>query len=293
MSLRLRDWSVTALLLAAIASVAWGVHRADVYLDARSRTLAATGDVGPLPDGRVVRVLSLGFERLAADLFWLRTVYYVGDETSMNAGYPAAARLANLVTDIDPEFNTAYVLMNSVLTVLRPEAEAAIALLDKGILHLPDRWRLRFLQGFNHFMYRSDYARAAELMREAAERGGPQYIPLLTTRLYAEAGDPDTALAFVAARLQNEQSPEARSALERRFRDIWVVRDLGRIDRAIAHFVESHGAPPERVRDLVAAGLLPEEPRDPDGGRYEIRDAAAASRIDYDPLELRGAGGMR
>jgi hypothetical protein len=130
-------------------------------------------------------------------------------------------------------------------------------------------------------------------MRAAAERGGPQYLPLLASRLYAEAGDPDTALAFVAARLQNEKSPEVRSALERRFRDIWIVRDLGRIDRAIARFVESHRAPPERVRDLVVAGLLPEEPRDPDGGRYEIRDAVAVSRLEYDPLELRGAGGMR
>jgi hypothetical protein len=293
MSLRLREWGVTALLVVAISALAWGVHRADTYLDAHTRTREATGDVGALPDGRVVRVLALGFERLVADLFWLRTVYYVGDETSMEAGYPAAARLANLVTDIDPEFNTAYVLMNSVLTVLRPEADAAIALLDKGILHLPDRWRLHFLQGFNHFMYRADYAKAAEFMRSAAERGGPRYLPLLASRLYAEAGDPETALAFVAARLHNEESPEAREALERRFRDIWIVRDLGRIDRAIARFVESHGEPPERVRDLVVAGLLPEEPRDPEGGRYEIRGAAAVSRLEYDPLELRTAGGKR
>jgi hypothetical protein len=275
MSLRLREWGVTALLVVAISALAWGVHRADTYLDAHTRTREATGDVGALPDGRVVRVLALGFERLVADLFWLRTVCYVGDETSMEAGYPAAARLANLVT------------------VLRPEADAAIALLDKGILHLPDRWRLHFLQGFNHFMYRADYAKAAEFMRSAAERGGPRYLPLLASRLYAEAGDPETALAFVAARLHNEESPEAREALERRFRDIWIVRDLGRIDRAIARFVESHGEPPERVRDLVVAGLLPEEPRDPEGGRYEIRGAAAVSRLEYDPLELRTAGGKR
>jgi hypothetical protein len=286
MSLRLRDWGVNVFLAAAISSVAWGVHTANTYLDARVRTREASGDVGPLPDGRAVRVLALGFERLVADLFWLRTVYYVGDEASLEAGYPAAARLAELVTDIDPEFNTAYVLMNSVLTVLRPEADAAIALLDKGIRHLPDKWRLRFLQGFNHFMYRQDYAMAAEFMRSAAERGGPPYLPLLATRLYAEAGDPETALAFVAARLHHEESPEVRKALRRRYVDIWIVRDLRRIDAAIARFAESRGELPGSVRDLVQAGLLSEEPRDPDGELYEIRDGVAATRVEYDPLEL-------
>jgi hypothetical protein len=283
---RVREWGTTALLVTVIVAVAWGVHRANVYLDRRVRAVAATGDVGPLPDGRVVRVAALGFERLVADLFWLRTVYYVGDDVSVQAGYPAARRLVTVVTDIDPYFHTAYVLMNSVLTVLREDRDAAIDLLDKGIHYLPESWRLRFLQGFNHFMYRQDYARAADLMREASERGGPDYLPLLATRLYTEAGNPDTALAFVAARLRGESSPEARAALERRFRDIWIVRDLRRIDAAIARFVEVRGTPPGRVGDLVEAGLLPAEPRDPGGGPYEIREGVAASRLDYDPLEL-------
>ena len=180
---------VPACLVAAIFLVAWGVHRTNLYLDAQATEAVATGDLGPLPDGKTLHVASLGFERLVADLFWLRTIYYIGDEASYAAGYPAAGRLATLVTDIDPEFRTPYVLMNTVLTVLRPETDTAIELLDKGIERLPDDWRLRFLQGFNHFFYKQDYTRAAELMRSAAERGGPDYLPLLASRLYAEAGN--------------------------------------------------------------------------------------------------------
>jgi tetratricopeptide (TPR) repeat protein len=290
MSVRTREWGIQLLIVASIALVATGVHRANLSLESHAGSSEASGDIGALPNGKVVRVASLGFERLVADLFWLRTVYYLGDEASHEAGYPAAARLAELVTDVDPYFHTAYVLMNSVLTALRAEPEAAIGLLDKGIEHLPESWRLYFLQGFNHFMYEHDYARAAGLMRRAAERGGPDYLPLLATRLYNEAGDPETAIAFVRARLEQAETPLVRESLEGRLRDLLIVRDLGRIEAAIARYRELHGPALATIVDLVRTGLLPGIPLDPEGHPYEIRDGAAYSVLHYDPLELHLGG---
>jgi hypothetical protein len=270
----LRAACVNLLLVAGFLAGGLGIHAANLRLERLGLEARASGDVGPLPNGKALRVLSLGFERLVADLFWLRTVYYIGDEESHRAGYPAASRLAELVTDIDPHFTTVYVAMDSVLTTLRPEVDAAIRLLDKGLRYNDDYWRLHFLQGFNHFFYRRDYARAARLMRSAAERGGPEYLPLLAARLYAAAGSPETAMAFVQARLEG------------RYRDLWIHRDLAEIERAAARYRAAHGTAPERVDELVRAGLLAREPRDPAGGAYRIRAGRVECDLDYEPLSV-------
>ncbi|MGH7341135.1 MAG: hypothetical protein ACREKH_11645, partial [Candidatus Rokuibacteriota bacterium] len=161
------------LLLVVLALCAHGVN---LRLESFERAALPPGHVGPLPDGRALRVLSLGFERVVADAFWLRTVYYIGDEEVHAAGFPDAHRLAALVTDVDPYFTSAYVIMQSVLGVLRHDPDAALALLDKGIEHNPNYWKLHFLAGFTRFFDRQDYARAADHMRRAAELGGPSYL---------------------------------------------------------------------------------------------------------------------
>ena len=79
-------------------------------------------------------------------------------------------RLAELVTDIDPEFKTVYSVMNSVLTVLSRQPEAAVALLDKGIRHI-DWWKLHFLQGYNH-LFETQSLRSLAVQNAVADVSG-------------------------------------------------------------------------------------------------------------------------
>jgi tetratricopeptide (TPR) repeat protein len=273
-----------ALGVALVALVA-GVHASNLALDRGVEVKQSSGDVGPLPDGRALRVASLGFERLVADLFWLRTVFYVGDERSAEAGYPAVAALAELVTDIDPYFQTAYVVMSGAISGLGGDPEAAIALLEKGARYV-SYWKIHFLLGFHYFMDRLDYGRAGGQMRLASELGGPPYLPLLSARLYAQAGDPETALAFVKARLAETEEPETRRALEKRYWDLWIQRDLDQLDRAIERYRERVGRPPEDPQALVHAGLLGRLPVDPKGGAYRIERGRAATDLPHERLEV-------
>ncbi len=245
-----------------------------------------TGSVGPLPNGKALRTLSLGFERLVADLFWVRTIYYVGDDVAAAANYPDAARLAHLVTDIDPYFSSVYVLMNSVLSGLRMDPDSAIELLKKGTAY-SDYWRIYFLLGFNYFMEKGDYAEGARWIEEAAKRGGPPYLPLLAARLYAQGGDPETAMGFIQARLLQEEQPEVRKDLEKRYRDLWITRDLGRIDAAIEAHKDELGELPADVPSLVSRGFLRSAPRDPQGGTYRIEEGRARSSMEYEIMRVK------
>src|SRR5262249_24757411 len=127
-----RRFRLEVLLLPWLVIAGWAAHESNRWLEARRVERVSDGSVGVLPNGKALRVLSLGFERAVADLFWIRTVYYVGDPDDSKANWPAAEALANLVTDIDPHFDTAYVIMASVLGQLRHDPDGAIRLLEKG-----------------------------------------------------------------------------------------------------------------------------------------------------------------
>ncbi len=282
---KLRTHGFNILLLAVLVLLGLGTHATNASLEGSSRKQDNPGELGPLPDGKVLRVAALGFDRLIADLFWLRTVNYLGDERVHVLGYPEAARLGELVTDIDPKFRVVYTSMNGVLTVLRHEPDAAIALLEKGTRHL-SWWKLHFLLAFNYFWEKEDWARAAHHMQIAADLpGGPPHLSLLAARLYSTAGDPETALAFVRARLAELEPGEESEALARRVVDLWITRDLRAIEASVEKYIAMHGAPPERVAQLVEAGLLEHEPRDPKGGSYRIEQGAPATSIPFERID--------
>ncbi len=65
---------VEAILLPCALIAAASMHGTNLRLETRAIERTPDGDVGILPDGNVLRVLSLGFERAVADLFWVRTV---------------------------------------------------------------------------------------------------------------------------------------------------------------------------------------------------------------------------
>jgi hypothetical protein len=274
------------VLIASLVLAGASIYGTNRWLEARTVEHAVSGDIGVLPDGNIVRVLSLGFERLVADLFWIRTVYYVGDEASSRTGWPSAERLADLVTDIDPHFDSAYVLMASVLNGLRRDPDAAIRLLEKGAA-VSSYWRIHFLLGFQYFMEKRDYVRGAQSLQRAVDHGGPGYLQFLVSRLYSNAGDPTTAMQFIALRLKNEEQPEVRAQLEKRLSDLWINRDLALIDAAIASYTEKHHRAPKDIRVLVSEGWLQALPRDPKGGEYEIfSDGKAGTDLAYEDLRL-------
>src|SRR4029453_13678790 len=64
--------------------------------------------------------------------------------------------------------------------------------------------------------------------------------------------------------------PKGRMRPQKRYRDLWINRDLASIDQAIEKYTSAHGRAPQRVEELVSAGLLASQPRDPQGGAYTI-----------------------
>jgi hypothetical protein len=241
---------------------------------------ALTRDERFLPRPELVRAASLGFEALAADLYWLQAVQIVGDAKGPPREHAALlGRIVDAATRLNPWVGHPYRFAAIWLTETPEQVRAANELLERGIAYHPRNWRNRFYLGFNHFFYLSEADRAAEVLEGAARlEGAPGYLSRLVARLRAEGGGLDAAALLLAELLSSEEDPYARAEYEKALDEIETERRARFLDAARAEYQRRFGQDVGTLEDLVRGPqpvlreLLPEPHGwewvlDPESGR--------------------------
>jgi tetratricopeptide (TPR) repeat protein len=155
----------------------------------------ATAESVPwLPPASAMRVASLGYHGLAADLFWLRAVQYFGERYQTNRRFPHLYRLVDLATSLDPRFVEAYRFGALFLSIGRAFPEA-IAIYRKGMEHNPHRWDLPYELGRMYFLDLGDIPAALECLERARTLPGhAAYVPRMVAYLRSRAGLVEAAI---------------------------------------------------------------------------------------------------
>jgi tetratricopeptide (TPR) repeat protein len=269
------------LPLAIVGAIAF-TTAARIALEPEAASLGNVRDPAWLPSGQTLRATAFGQRLLLADLYWLKTVMYVGESMlAPERGWDALHPLGEIVTDLDPRFGYAYQIIGSNLSGLAHQVPESNRLLEKGMRNVPDRWTLPSLYAFNKFFYEDDYATAAEYARRAAEVGQRPHLALLAANLSLVAnteGEYDTALAFLEANLQQGTTPELGVQLEERLVKVRTYRELARCEEAVRAFRSRTGRAPLSLDEVVWHGLLSAIPADPSGGRLEYDPATDTVR---------------
>jgi len=193
---------------------------------ARPRPAAEAGAPW-LPPAGVVRVMSLGYHALAADLFWLRTVQYFGEHIQTDRRYPHLYRLVDLTTSLDPHFLDAYQLGGLFLSIGRAFPEA-IAVYRKGIEHNPDRWELPYDLGRMYFLDLGDIPAALEWFERANRLPGhPPYVPRMVAHLRTRAGLIEAAIEMWERIRETTDNPWVREKATQEIRKLQARRHRG------------------------------------------------------------------
>ncbi len=168
-----------------------------------------------LPRAEALRPALLGFDGLAADLFWLRTVQYFGGRVERRQNLPQLYQLVDLTTSLDPHFLEAYEYGGLFLVIAR-QLPQAIAIYEKGIAANPGRWELPHDLGRLYFLELRDYDKALYWW-QITDRlpGRPAYIPRFLIRLQAKTGHLETALELWEQMLEQSQSEDIRAIARR------------------------------------------------------------------------------
>lgn len=156
--------------------------------------------------GPAAKRLTLAFNGLAADWYWMCSLQYVGrkivNHQDSHDGQFALSNLSSLdlrllsslldvATTLDPQFIPVYEYGAVILPEVNPDQ--AIALLNKGIAANPSSWRLHQHLGYIYWQ-RHEYAQASESYAAGAQLpGAPPWMTAMSARLKADAGSRDAA----------------------------------------------------------------------------------------------------
>jgi len=148
------------------------------------------------------RRMSLGFNGLAADWYWMRALQYVGRKVLStqervqldNLGHLNLNLLAPLLetaTTLDPEFMEPYEYAAVVLPGIN--VDDAVRIVKKGIAANPSSWRLYQHLGYISWQQKN-FKEAGEAYRLGAELpGAPIWMKVMQARMADEGSSRDTA----------------------------------------------------------------------------------------------------
>ncbi len=232
----------------------------------------------------VMRRLSLGFNDLWADVYWMRAVQYFGDtklSTDPNKNYDRLYPLLDITTTLDPRFSIAYRLGAILLSEGYPSGagntDQAIKLLEKGIRVMPDKWEYLHDAGFVHYWWRKDSSAAAQWFLKAADvPGAPTWLRPLAASMLIEGGDREPARKLWLELATNGDHEWLREAGRRGLMQIDAEEVIEVLQPAVNRFYERAGRFPASWDEMIAAGLLRQRPVDPSGTVYTLNPQSGA-----------------
>ena len=271
----------TAPTFAALALVA-ALFALSVELQA-ARTTAypparTTDQFLYIPSGAVMRRLTLSFNALAADVYWIRALQHYGgtklDDRS-DKRYPLLYPLLDITTSLDPRFNLAYRFGAIFLAEPYPNGpgrwDLAIKLLQKGLKTQPDKWEYMQDIGFVYYWWRHDYGTAARWFERAANvPAAPWFLRSLAATTLSLGGKEQASRVLWEQIYQSTDNDWVRKDAAWRLQQLTAIDQITRLQAIIDRANTQLGRPVSSWSDLVHAHILPGIPVDPSGTPYQL-----------------------
>lgn len=229
-----RIWRPVGFLVALVVSVA-------VALFSLLRWQAARGPEAGLlsvPPAQIVEVGACGFDNLLADAFYVRFSTYWGFWLTHGRKFHNLYPLLDLVTDLDPNFHSAYEVGSLALSD-EGQVDRAVELLDKGASRHPADYWYPYQAGLMLFLYSNHWVRAARYFGIAAAKpGADPSAAYFEARMFDVAHRKTDAIdEWITIYLSGhkDMAKVATHSLEKLFhiKSVWI--DLYLSDNALAH----------------------------------------------------------
>jgi len=275
-----------AALLAGFASV-WSLQK---RVDAARTTLGIESDELTLRSPGVLKKLSLEYAPLLGAIYWTRAVQYFGakhyaNDQNLDQLWP----LLDIATTLDPNLLVAYRFGATFLSDSPPrgagEPDLAVKLLQRGLAANPQYWKLYQDLGNVYYFDKRDYLKASQAFEAGGKfPGTPSFMKIMAAKIAAEGESLETSFALWLDIYQTSTNKEMRKNAEDHLRLVQAEMDIREIDKAADSYEKRTRHRAMRISELVQAGLLQGQPRDPDGFTYELSEQGRAEPNPKSPL---------
>ena len=246
---RQRQTLVLSLLIVLGFGAIFGIER---WMDAHRATVDAAIEEDRLyVTGAAAKRMSLSFNGLVADWYWMRSLQYVGrkivkqedsdiqldDLSQLNL--KLLAPLLDTTTTLDPQFFAAYDYAAAVLPAI--DVDAAIAILKKGVAANPTNWQLYQRLGYIYWR-QGNYSLAEEAYGTGARLpGAPRWMEVLRGRMRAEGGSRDTAREIYHRLADASDDQQVKEMAQKRIVQLQSFDERDAIRRVLNLYRERNG----------------------------------------------------
>ena len=281
-------WLLLLVLLSGFA----GIWRLQHGIDTQLASLSEDRDDVMLRSGKLMKVMSLEYAPLMADIYWTRVVQFYGNkhvrgEANMELLWP----LLDITTTLDPNLLVAYRFGALFLSQRAPggagRPDLAVKLIHRGIQANPDYWRLYEDLGFVYYFDLKDYQKASEAFLEGSKRPGAQvWMKIMAAKIAAEGESFSTSVFLWKDIYESTTDPMVKKNALMHLQLLKVREDCVQLDTLADEYAKRKGRRPARMTELIQAGLLRGLPADPAGFAYVFgEDGKAELNLDSPLLE--------
>jgi tetratricopeptide (TPR) repeat protein len=212
--------------------------------------------------GNTARRMSLAFNGLIADWYWMRALQYVGRKIIAQGEKFQFSDLASLdlkllyplldaATTLDPQFIPVYEYGGVVLPAINDED--AIKLLKKGIENNPTEWRLYHHLGYIYWQ-RKDYPTASTIYAQGATlHGAPAWMQAMSARMLEEGGTTDTAREMYMRIYEQSEDGDIRRMAELHLMQLDSADERKAIQAVLKDYLAHHGRCASEWREVSLA----------------------------------------
>jgi hypothetical protein len=234
-----------------------------------------------------IKRAALGFDALAADLYWIRAVVYFGRQglsTDPAKNYDLLHPLLDLVTTLDTRFSAAYRFGAVFLSETPPNGpgrpDLAVSLLERGVERSPERWEYMHDIGFVYYWHNRDFEKGAQWMERASQvPGSPFWLKSTAATMHSERGNRQSARLLWRQLRDAAETDTMRNMADLRLAQFDAMDGIDALTDIVWRFREASGRIPGGWQELIAARLLRAVPRDPAGVPFEIDVTDASVRV--------------
>jgi tetratricopeptide (TPR) repeat protein len=281
-------WMLLLVLPAGFA----GIWRLQHVIDAQRASLSQERDDVLLRSRKLVKLMSLEYAPLLADIYWTRAVQYYGNKHLRGqANLELLWPLLDITTTLDPNLLISYRFGAMFLSQAAPggagRPDLAVQLIQRGIKENPEYWRLYEDLGFIYYFDLKDYQKASDAFLEGSKNPNAKlWMKVMAAKIAAEGESLATSTFLWKDIYDSTPDPTIKKTALLHLQLLRVREDCKQLDALADEYAKRYGTRPARMREMVQAGLLDAIPVDPLGFAYVFgEDGKAELNLDSPLLE--------
>jgi tetratricopeptide (TPR) repeat protein len=280
----------TAILLLVLVLGFAAIWHLQAAIDVQRAAILQERDDLLVTSPNLLKVTSLEYAPLLADVYWTRAVQYYGQKHAGNdPNLMLLWPLLNIATTLDPNLLPAYRFGAMFLSDAPPRGaglpDLAVQLIERGIQANPDYWRFYEDLGFIYYFDKKDYAKASQAFLDGSRNPDAKiWMKVMAAKIAAEGESFETSAFLWHDVYQSATDPATKQGALEHLQLLEAQQDCRQLDKLGDEYEKRFAHRATRIIQFVQAGLLRKVPADPLGFPYELGEDGKASLNSKSPL---------